>query len=1033
MPLVEKPSLDDVRRAIKTVLTDQVNDKSLASEWLDNFKSSLHAWELCNQLLISPSEGIEVSYLAAHMLRQKISRSFNELPIEYYSSLKDSILSHLEIHEDYAVQGQLTMAIADLTLLLQNWQNPIEDLAKQFNLDVPLSSILIQNQNNNNNNYDYVAIYKTLHRRLVFAYILHQMCDLNHDNSERPHRIGAKRREEFEDYLITKCTQVITWWLNTMKENQELKVLFNAQQAQQPSEQQQKDPLKVKCLDTMDKLIGQIYLCYSAWLRVFDEENVNQSLDLIASAVNHLDSVDCPDAVHKYAVEVIVATASFCEDNRQVDYLVGYLVDHCYRLEPAFRRSVTEEDTEKSTNFVRAITSVAETACLIYVIENKDFKLVDLLLSCLTHYDFEIVSDTYPFWWVFLEHLQTRLKPTEYGPYIPYINKFVMAVTRLCQFDPDEDSIVSDDQDIHQFRYESADIISNVLFVTTVQDFLHDNQVLESFKFRLYNSANNNNNNNANQISEMISWEKNEATLYLISCLVPMTTKEENLLRMQIFNSIMLQQANFTQSIQTLLETKQINLRIGLDANEVHPQIVATTLKIIGSLESFLTYYPDHLALSVNYILNSINDPRYRRKLIKHAAAALCSIMEYNATRHFSHCPEFSLVIKNLCSSLDEFDDPAAIDLLKCGAYMADAISDTTLKDQFLCEIVMQNLNSLKQVLSKTATTLERNENEPSKYLDRLSVVFRQTNIPPATVPEMKNFVILIDSELWPVIVKVLELFASERGHAIERTCRTLRYLIRCVKPEWMISKIAETMISLYRSYPQNSSPLYICSILVDEFANRNPEINQGLFGMLEIFCELTFTLLNMESSQQKSLLTMKSYPETIDDMMRLFNRFLKKCPNEFVNCKALESIIELSISSLRIDHPDANSNVSKFLIAFIQLGQQQQKEYSHISDAIRNVLGKRIVDSTMRACLFDIPSSLIGEEAHILMTLFNFDKNLFGTWVEATVDNLPKTNIQGIESITMDELKEFKETITTASSMKIMVNCLRSFAQLYT
>lgn len=998
----EKPSLESVKTVIRTVLNHDAGDRKNASEWLDALKNSIHAWEICNQLL-NGHDGIEVSYLAAHMLRQKILKNFNELPLEYYSSLKDSILSHLQTHEDYAVQGQLTMAIADLTLLLQVWQNPIEDLAKHLGLDVGLMSLV---------NNDYVAIYKALHNRLIFAYIMHQMCDLNHNHSERPCRIGAKRREEFEDYLISKCSQAITWWLTTMKELEELRAKFVIENIQ-AGQQQETNEIKSKCIDTMNKLIGQIYLCYSAWLRIFDEENVNESLDLIASAVKHLESSDCPEQIHKYAVEVVVATANFCEDNRSVDYLVTYLVDYCYRLEPAFRRSIAEEDIDKASNFVRAFTSVAETASLFYVIDNRDFKLIELMLSCLTHYDFEIIAETYSFWWTLLEHIQNRLRQSEYAPFIVYINRFIMAITKLCQFDPDEDSVISQDQDIHEFRANTAEIITNLMFVTTVEDFLRDNQLLINLNHKL---------------SE-VSWEKTEAILYLISCLVQIMTKDDNHLRKSIFDSILTQQIN-NPDIQMILKSKQVPITLGTDnkAGQVHPQIIATSLKIIGSLENFLADNPDYLAVAINYILTSISNSNYRKQLIKYAATALCSIMEFNAHRHFSSCPELLIIIKDLCTSLDEFDEQAASELLKCSAFMADAIRDTSIKDQFLCEIVNQNLNSLKNTLNSTTN---RDETEPSKYLDRLSIIFKQTNIPSGTVSELKNFITLIDTDLWPVIVKVLQVYASENGHAIERTCRTIRYLIRCVKPEWMISRIAETMVDLYKSYPQNSSPIYICSILVDEFANRSPEINQGLFAMLEIFCTLTFTLLNIELSQQKSLLTMKSYPETIDDMMRLFNRFMRKCPNEFLNCKALESIIELSISSLRIDHQDANSNVSKFVTSFLSLGLS--KDYPHIGEVIRNVLGSRFVDAVIRACLFDIPSSLIGEEASILMTLYDFDKDLFNEWVEATVSNLPKTNIQGIESVTSDQLEDFKKTITTAGSIKKMVNCLRAFARQYT
>jgi transportin-3 len=999
-PLTEKPSLETVKDAIRSVLSKSTTvDRKAATDYLAALEKSVYAWEICNELL-QAGESIEISYLAAHMLRQKISKNFNELPLEYYSSLKDSILNHLQSIDDYAVQGQLTMAIADLTLLLQVWQNPIEDLAKQLGLDIGLVTLI---------SAGHETLLKALNNRLLFAYIMHQMCDLNHDHSHRPCRIGARRREEFENYLISKCGQAISWWLTTLKEIDELRLHIKSTESPNINLEEKELLGRVKCIEFLDKLTGQIFLCYSAWLRIFNEENINESLPLVDAAIKNLHDINCPDSIHKYAVEAIVATSDYCEDNRQVDYLVNHLVDQIYTLESAFKETVTNEDYDKSSNFVKVFTSVAETACQIHVIEKQDFRLIELLLGCLNHYDHEIVEETYQFWWTLLETLQNRLKPAQYQPYIPYINRFVMGVAKLAQFDTDEEGVVHYDQDIHSFRANSAELIVHVMYVTTIEDFVRDNRLLENFSYEL----------------SKVSWEKNEAILFLISCLSQMMTRENNHLRMQILNGIICQQVN-NQDIQGLLATKQISLKIGNALGDVHPQTVATSLKIIGSMEGFLADQPDYLILAINYILSAISNDRYRNQLIKPAASALCNIMESHANRHLSSCPQLLVIVKDLCTNLDQFEEQAASELLKCSAFMADAISDVNLKDQFLCEILNPNINALKS----TIVLPKRDEAEPVKYLDRISSVFKQLTIEKSTVPLLTNFITLIDSELWPTIVKVLETYASERGHAIEQTCRTIRYMLRCIKPEWMIERVAETMISLYKTYPQNSSPLYICSILVDEFANTSPEINQGLFTMLEIFCTLTFTLLNLNASQAKSLLSMKTYPETIDDMMRLFNRFLKKCPNDFVNCKALESIIELSISSLRIDHMDANSNVSKFVTSFIALGQSP--DYPRISDAIRNVLGARITDAVIKACLFDIPSFLIGEEAQILMTLYSFDKDLFSKWVEASVLTLPKTNIQGIESVTSEQLDEFKSTLITAGSLKKMVNCLRASARLY-
>lgn len=1013
-PLFEKPSTDAVKTAIRSVLSPDANtDRHAATEYLESLRNSVFAWEVCDQLLSTP-ECIEVTYLAANMLRQKISRNFHELPQECHNSLKESILNHLQANEDYAVQGQLALAVADLTLLLPSWQNPISDLADRLRL------------NSSANVNDYSALYKDLHNRLVFANLIHQMCDVNHNNSERPCRIGSKRREEYDDYLISNCKQVITWWLNTYKETQDLKAYLRAASQQEINGQSEKSLWINKCLSMIDKITGQIYLCYSAWLRIFDEENVTDSLPIIDAAFAHLGDLECNDDIHKYAVEVIVSTALYCEDNRQVDYLINDLVTKVYNLEQPFKLAANNEEIEKLSNFTKTFTGVAEIACQAHVIDNKDYRLIELLLSCMNHYDYEIVEETYSFWWTFMDSIQNQNQ--DFSPYIRYVNSFIMAMTKLYQFDPDEESVVPSDQDIHNFRLNSAELITRAMFVTTFENFMRDNHIIDAFRQNLVNT----------------SWEKIEALLYLTSCLIQMTTSYENKSLVETLNAILLQQTNQTD-IGTLLASQQVTIKIGTAPGDLHPQVVATTLSLLSNLDNFFIDCPDYIGIVISYILSAISDDRYRNVLIKPAAVAMSSIMSLNSSKHLANSTQLLAIVKDMCTNLDQYDDNAAGDLLKCSALTANAIKDAQIQDQFLYEIMSNMIYDLK----KTIQPPKQNDSEPIKYLDRISSIFRQCNIEPSRVQELKNFVTLVDSELWPSVLKVLEIYASDKGRIIEKACRTIRYILRCIKPDWMIQRVAETMIDLYKTYPQNSSPLYICSILVDEFANRSPEINGGLFAMLDIFCTMTFTLLEMnntsmqQASQQsgfitssiqqssKSLLTMKSYPETIEDMMRLFNRFMKKCPMEFSKFNRLPSIIELSICSLRIDHPEANSNVCKFMVEFIRLGQQSS-DYYQINEAIRNVLGSRIVDAVIKACLFDIPTGLINEEAQLLMALNALDKGLFHTWIDATINSLPRSNPQGFECVTMEQLEEFRQALKSSDSMKRLYNSLRAYARLY-
>lgn len=64
-------------------------------------------------------------------MRNKIQNSFSELPPHTHESLRDSLITHIgQIDEqtDNVIVTQLSLAVADLALLMASWREPINDL-----------------------------------------------------------------------------------------------------------------------------------------------------------------------------------------------------------------------------------------------------------------------------------------------------------------------------------------------------------------------------------------------------------------------------------------------------------------------------------------------------------------------------------------------------------------------------------------------------------------------------------------------------------------------------------------------------------------------------------------------------------------------------------------------------------------------------------------------------------------------------------------------------------------------------------------
>ena len=58
--------------------------------------------------------------------------------------------------------------------------------------------------------------------------------------------------------------------------------------------------------------------------------------------------------------------------------------------------------------------------------------------------------------------------------------------------------------------------------------------------------------------------------------------------------------------------------------------------------------------------------------------------------------------------------------------------------------------------------------------------------------------------------------------------------------------------------------------------------------------------------------------PDTVDDLFRLFARFLQRNPSAFLHSAALPAIFDCALQAAALDHRDANASVMQFLTELI-------------------------------------------------------------------------------------------------------------------
>lgn len=109
-------------------------EQQKASKWLEELQKSVYSWQIADELL-QQKRDFQSWYFAAQTMRNKIQNSFHELPDESHLSLRDSLMVHLSqitIETSPIIVTQLCLALADLSLLMSQWKDPVRDLIQQL-------------------------------------------------------------------------------------------------------------------------------------------------------------------------------------------------------------------------------------------------------------------------------------------------------------------------------------------------------------------------------------------------------------------------------------------------------------------------------------------------------------------------------------------------------------------------------------------------------------------------------------------------------------------------------------------------------------------------------------------------------------------------------------------------------------------------------------------------------------------------------------------------------------------------------------
>ena len=380
------PPVEAVIQAVSSLYTNpDPKVKDGASKWLNQLQQSVFAWTISDQLL-QRNVDVNTCYFAAQTMRTKIQYSFHELPPASHASLRSSLLQHLtqlSPGTSQVILTQLCLAMADLILLMPDWATALPELMTALGPPQPHTPALLE-----------------------VLLLLPEEVDSRHL------RLGANRRQQVKEMLSSSYSHV-TQFLGTL-------VTSSATSAQ-----------LVSCVK-----------CYSSWLTlgVIPLDTVLAS-PVMGMAVASLQAPQTAPELHEAATDCMIALLARLEreDSPQLEQSTVTTVQ---QLAPSYQTAVAEEDLEKCLNLCRVFTELGETFLMKIVSappQQPHFSVpvLDMVLLCCQHPDYEIPDVTFNLWYRLSEELYTRNDDAMVAVFKPQIETLINTLCRHCQIEPD--------------------------------------------------------------------------------------------------------------------------------------------------------------------------------------------------------------------------------------------------------------------------------------------------------------------------------------------------------------------------------------------------------------------------------------------------------------------------------------------------------------------------------------------------------------------------------------------------------------------
>lgn len=421
-------TVDNVESALYQLYFDpDMERKSMAQTWLTQAQASSQAWHFCWALL-SPNKIPEVQFFGASTLHTKISRHWDDLPLEQHETLRTQLMSHI-LHFSSGpkmVLTRLSVALASLALNLipQSWPQPVADMVRAF--EPQKADCKSDSEVRRDPQAHCLALLE------IFLVLPEEF---------QSSRLTQARRAQLREALTGEWSGVCSL----------LRQLLQSQ-------------------DSSTQVKEKVLRCLSSWVGL--DVPLAESYELVQDCFGELSNSELFDT----AVETIVTAISQPDCQRYTDALLK-LLPLVLGLDGQLKKAAQDRDMETSHGICRIAVAMGETHSRVLLNQldrwQEYLSLVNMILFCTGIPGNYPVSETtssltLTFWYTLQDDILS-FEENKQGAYLqiyrPVYFQLVDVLLHKSRYPSQEeyDSWSSDDKE--QFRIYRVDISDTLMYV----------------------------------------------------------------------------------------------------------------------------------------------------------------------------------------------------------------------------------------------------------------------------------------------------------------------------------------------------------------------------------------------------------------------------------------------------------------------------------------------------------------------------------------------------------------------------------------